>query len=536
MTIKRSGAKAAALAAAGALLLAACGGDGEEEPAGDAPEDAAEGGGEFSIYNCEPQNLMTGNSTEVCGSAVLEQLYSGLTAVDYETGEPYGVVATDWETEDNVTWTFNLRDDFTFHNGDPVTAQTFADTWNWVVDPDNAQQNASFYDKILGYEDVIAGEADTLEGVRVIDETTLEIELTEPFSPLPTMLSYTGFYPLPDEAFEDIESFQEAPIGNGRYQMDGEWEHDVQIALERYEDWPGENPGVADRIVWQIYDDINTAYLDVQAGNLDILTGIPPERETTVDSDFGENLLRTDTSSFTYIGLPLYQEEFQDPGVRHALSMAIDRQAIVDAIYNGARSPATAVIPPVLAQHRPDACNYCEFDPETAADMYESAGGPDELTLYFNSGAGHEEWMEAVANQWQQNLGVQDISFESLEFAQYLDLHDNQEVTGPFRLGWVLSYPSPQYAMEPIYTTGKSSNYTSYSSEEFDSLIAEANAATTQEESDSLYQQAEDVLLEDLPIIPMWYETRTTVHTDRVSNIEVDPRTFTRVEQIQVTE
>ncbi|AYY12792.1 ABC transporter substrate-binding protein [Actinobacteria bacterium YIM 96077] len=517
-----------------ALVAAACGSDDDDST--DAPDEAAESGGEFTIYNCEPQNLMTGNSSEVCGSSVLEQLYSGLTAVDYDTGEAYGVVATDWETEDNVTWTFNLRDDFTFHNGDPVTAQTFADTWNWVVDPDNAQQNANFYDKILGYEDVINGDAEELEGVRVIDDTTLEIELNEPFSPLPIMLSYTGFYPLPDEAFEDIEAFQESPIGNGRYQMDGEWQHDVEIAMERYEDWPGDDPGVADRIVWRIYDDINTAYLDVQAGELDVLKQIPPERETTVENDFGENLVRTDTSSFTYMGFPLYQEEFQDPDVRHAMSMAIDRQAIIDAIFNGARSPATAVIPPVLPQHREDACDYCHFDPEAAAEMYDEAGGPDELTLYFNSGAGHEDWVEAIANQWQENLGVEEISFEDLEFAQYLDLHDNAEVTGPFRLGWVLSYPSPQYAMEPIYTTGVSSNYTHYSNEEFDNLITEANGVQDQAEADALYQEAEDILLEDLPIIPLWYETRTTVHTDRVSNVEVDPRTFVRVEQIQVTE
>ncbi|WP_166356304.1 peptide ABC transporter substrate-binding protein [Phytoactinopolyspora limicola] len=540
MTFKKRGARAGALVAAVALLAAACGSDddGDDTPA-DAPDDApaeVEAGGEFSIYLCEPQFLVPGNSTEVCGSAVLEQLFSGLTAVDYDTGEAYGLIATDWETDDNITWTFNLRDDFTFHNGDPVTAQSFVDTWNWAADPDNAQQNASFYDKFVGYEDVINGDADTMEGVRAIDDTTLEIEMTVPFSPLPVMLSYTGFYPIPDEAFDDIQAFQEAPIGNGRYEMDGVWEHDVEIAMTRYEDWPADNPGVADRIVWRIYDDINTAYLDVQAGNLDILTGIPPEREATVETDFGDNLLRAESSSFTYMGFPLYQEEFQDPDIRHAMSMAIDRQPIIDAIFSGARVPATAVIPPVLPQHRADACNYCEFDPETAADMYEAAGGPTELTIYFNSGAGHEDWTEAVANQWQQNLGVTDVTFESLEFAQYLDLHDDNEISGPFRLGWVLSYPSPQYSMEPIYTTGQSSNYTGYSNEEFDSLIAEGNGAETPEEADALYQQAEDILLEDLPVIPMWYETRTSVFTDRVSNVDVDPRTFTRVEQVQVNE
>jgi oligopeptide transport system substrate-binding protein len=541
MHIGRAAGRAAAMGFAAALVLTACAGD-DGEGAPDAADEAdgteeaeeAVSGGEFTIQISEPQNLMVGHSTEVNGAAVLEQLYDGLTQVDYDTGDVVGLVATNWESDDAVTWTFHLRDDYTFHNGEPVTAQTFVDTWNWVVNPDNAQQNANFHDKFVGYDEVVAGDADTMSGVRAVDDYTLEIELTEPFSPLPAMLTYTGFYPLPPGAFDDIEAFQEAPIGNGRYMMDGTWERDVQIAMVRYDDYPGD-PGVADRIVWRIYADINTAYLDVQAGELDILSGIPPERLTTVESDFGANVVESPSSAFTYLGIPLYLDEFQDVDIRHALSLAIDRETLVDAIFAGSRVPATAVIPPVLGQHRPDACDYCTFDPETAAQLYEDAGGPSELTLWFNSGAGHEEWTEAVANMWQEHLGVE-ISFESLEFAQYLDLHDQAGITGPFRLGWVLSYPSPQYAMEPIYTTGQSSNYSHYSNEEFDNLIAQANGTPDLAEADTLYQQAEDILLEDLPIIPMFYEVRHTVHTDRVSNIEVDPRTFVRVEQIQVNE
>ena len=556
MIIRRPAFRLAAAAAAASLVLAACnGGDevdidadpdgpdqtlGEDDGDGDGDgndegaEEPAASGGEFSIYNCEPQNLQTGNSSEVCGSRVLDQLYSGLTTIDYDSGEIVGMVASDWETDDTINWTFTIRDDFTFHNGDPVTAQTFVDTWNWVVDPDNAQGQSSFFDKIEGYQEFIDGEATELTGVSAPDDTTLEITLTEAFSPLPSMLSYTAFYPLPEVAFEDIAAFQEAPIGNGRYEMDGVWEHDVEIAMTRYEEWPVDSPGVADRIVWSIYSDLNTAYLDAQAGSLDILSGIPPERLTTVDAEFGDLYQQDPSSSFTYMGFPLYQEDFQDPDVRHALSMAIDRQTIIDTIFDGALEVATGVIPPVLPEYRGDACNYCDFDAEAAAELYEAAGGPSELTVYFNSGAGHEEWTEAVANMWQQNLPIDSVSFESLEFAQYLDLHAEEAITGPYRLGWVLSYPSPQYAMEPIYTTGVDSNYAQYSNEEFDSLINQANSEPDADTAADLYQQAEDILLEDLPVIPLWYGLTTTVQSDRVDNIIVDPRTFVRVEAVTV--
>ncbi|GGE64257.1 peptide ABC transporter substrate-binding protein [Nesterenkonia cremea] len=551
---------AVAITAVGAIGLTACGdgggnGNGAEgggaiseshliqggaDPSGvadDVAEQAVEGGGTVSIFNTEPQYLMPGNSSEVGGSKVLEQLFTGLTVVDYETFEAGPGVAESWDSDDQVTWTFELGEDWTFHNGDPVTAETFVDTFNWVVDPDNAQQNADFYDVILGYQDVVDGDAEELEGVRALDDHTLEIELNEPFSALPLMLSYTGFYPLPDEAFEDPDAFEQAPIGNGRYQMDGEWEHDVEIAMERYEDWPGEEPGIPERIEWRMYSDPDTAYMDVQSGELDVLDQIPPNRLPTVEDDFADHFTGFETSSSEYIGFPLYQEEFEDPDVRQALSMAVDREAITETIFDGARQPAESVIPPMLIEDHEGTCEYCQHNPEEAAELYEAAGGPDELTVYFNSDGGHDDWVEAVSNMWQETLGIEDVTFESLEFAQYLELHDNQEISGPYRMGWVLSYPSPQYAMEPVYTTGQSSNYADYSSEEFDELIAEANAADP-EEADDLYIEAEEVLLEDMPIMPLWFRIDVSVHSENIHNesIYVDPRTFLRAEQLVVLE
>lgn len=521
---------------AAALVLTACGGDnGGDGADGEGGTEQGEAGGTVSTYTCEPQNLQPGNNTENCGSRVLDQLYTGLTEVDYETYEALPALATDWETEDQVTWTFELAEDWTFHNGDPVTAQTFVDTWNWVVDPENAQAGANFHNKFLGYEEVADGEADEMEGVRALDDHTLEIELVEPFGQLPIVLTYTSFYPMPEEAFEDMDAFQDAPIGNGRYEMDGEWVRDTEINMTRFEDWAGDEPGSPERIEWRIYNDIETAYLDVQAGELDILGEVPPNRIPQVEDDFGDNYSQNESSRFVYIGMPMYQDEFDDVDVRRALSMAMDREEIIDNIFDGAMTPATSIIPPVLPMAREDACEYCEFDPEAATELFEEADGPTEFTMYTDSGIGHDEYVEAIANQWMENLPIDDISFQTMEFAQYLDLHDNDEVTGPFRLGWLLAYPSPQYAMEPLYTSGAASNNAGYSSEEFDEAIREANFADV-DESDELYQAAEDILLEDLPVLPLFFQDYFIVHTDRVDNINMDLSSYIRVEDVEVVE
>lgn len=515
---------------ASALVLAACGGNGNDTDDANGEEAS---GGTITTYTCEPQNLQPGNNTENCGSRVLQQLFTGLTEVDHETNEAVPAMATDWETEDQVTWTFELSEDYTFHNGDPVTAQTFVDSWNWVVDPDNAQATANFHDKFLGYEDVVNGDAEEMEGVRAVDDYTLEIELTEPFGQLPIVLTYNGFFPMPEEAFEDMDAFQNAPIGNGRYEMDGEWVRDTEIAMNRYEEWPGENPGSPERIEWRIYSDIDTAYLDVQAGELDILGEVPPNRIPMVEDDFGDNWSQNESSRFVYIGLPTYQDEWDDVDLRRALSMAMDREEINDQIFSGAMTPAYSILPPTLPMAREDACEYCQYDPETAEELYEEAGGPSEFTMYTDTGTGHDEYVEAIANQWMANLPIDDISFQSMEFAQYLDLHDQDEITGPYRLGWLLAYPSPQYAMEPLYTTGAASNNAGYASDEFDEAVREANFAS-EDEADELYQAAEDILLEDLPVLPLFFQDYFIVHTDRVDNVYSDLSSYVRVEDVVV--
>lgn len=177
-----------AVTAAMALVLSACGnGDDtadETDANGAENGEQAAGGGTVTVYNCEPQNLMPSNSSEVCGSWVLEQLFTGLTQVDYDTFEAGPGVATSWDSnEDQTVWTFEIGEGWTFHNGEEITAQTFVDTFNWTVDPDNAQQNNDFYDVFVGYDELVEGEAEELEGVSAVDDYTLELELNEPFSP-----------------------------------------------------------------------------------------------------------------------------------------------------------------------------------------------------------------------------------------------------------------------------------------------------------------------------------------------------------------
>lgn len=380
--------------------------------------------GEAIVDACSVQatNLLPGDTREVCGGRLINQLFSALVEVDAETNEPELQVASAIDTEDSQVWEVTLNDGWTFHDGSPVTASSFVDAWNYAANPDNALRGQGFYSDIEGHADM-GGDVTELAGLEVVDDLNFTITLTEPFSPFFTKLSDSAFFPMPDSFFENPEGFGDDPIGNGRFQIDT-LGLEGDTVMTRYEDWAGEVPASLEQVTYRYYQDIATAYLDVQADALDVLANIPPEEIPQARELFGDRFSQTPTASFTYLGFPMYNETFGDNlELRQALSLAVNREEIIEVVLNDGAIPAAGVIPPVLSSYREDATDLTTFDPERAQELFEEAGGYDgTMTLYFNSGGGHEEWVEAVSNQWREVLGIEDIEFESLEFAPYLEL------------------------------------------------------------------------------------------------------------------
>ncbi|MGY1835352.1 ABC transporter substrate-binding protein [Blastococcus sp. SYSU DS0510] len=532
---RRGGLVAAGVAAA--MMLSACGGSDENGGEGGT---AAEGGGSFSVYVGEPENpLVPGNTTESEGHQVISSLWTGLIEYAADGAVEYTGVAESIESEDNTTWTIELKDGWTFHDGTPVTAQSFVDAWNYTAYSPNAQGASYFFSNILGYDDLqaptdeegnVTGDpaAQEMSGLRVIDENTFEVELASPFAQFPVTVGYNAFWPLPEAFFEDPEGFGAQPIGNGPFMAESEFVPGQGITVTRYEDYAGEDPAVAESVDFRVYADLNTGYNDLQAGNLDVLPDLPPDALASAQDVLGDRYLEAPSSGFTYLGFPTYDERFSDPRVRQALSMGIDRQAISDAIFAGSRTPADAYVAPVVDGYREGVCEYCELDVDAANALLDEAGfdRSQPIELWFNAGAGHDAWVQAVGNQLRENLGVDYVLRGELDFAEYLPLLDEQGVTGPFRLGWSMDYPSPQNYLEPLYSTAAlppaGSNATFYSNPEFDALIQQGNSASSNEEALDFYNQAEDILLEDMPIAPMFFDLEQAGHSENVSDVVID--------------
>ncbi len=531
----------AATVAALGMLAAACGGsdeDGDKNGDGTGTSTGA-AGGDLRIYSSEPAFLVPTAANDEPSILVIRQLYRGLVKYNAESGAPELDLAESIETEDNQTWTVTLKDGYTFTNGEPVDADSFLRAWNYAGNINNAQNNGYFMNRIEGFADMqkekgTAPDA-TFSGLTKVDDMTFEIKLSEPFSGFESVLGYSGFFPVAQECLDDFEACNEAPIGNGPYKIDGEWEHNVQIKLTRNDDYAGEDTGKADNLIYRIFDSVDTAYAAFQGGELDIMYTVPPNKLAEVKQNYADTSYQAPSDSFTYLGMPLYQKGFENKELRQAISLSIDRQAIIDAIFDGSFVPATGFVAPSFDGFREGVCQYCEYDPERAKELYEASGGFDgELELWANGGAGHEEWLQAVGDGLENNLGLKyKLKVDITDFGQYLELADNHEFTGPFRLGWGPDYPVMETYLAPLYATGASSNSSGYENSEFDDLIKQGDQAPSLEEAITFYQQAEDILGEDLPVIPMWFGLTTVVWGDNVEDMVYN--TITDVEYGQTT-
>ncbi|WP_431680256.1 peptide ABC transporter substrate-binding protein [Kitasatospora sp. KL5] len=498
---------------------------------------AAAGGGSIAVQLGEPQHgLVPTNTAESEGAEVLNSLFAGLVDYDVKTSEPKLRVAESIESPDSKVWTIKLKDGYTFHNGEKVTAQSFVDAWNYGANQDNAQEALPFFAKIEGSEELAPGKdkkptAKELKGLKVVDEKTFTVSLTAPFSQFKTMLGYTAFYPLPKAFFTDPKTFGDKPIGNGPFQMDGAWEHNKQIKVKRYDAFPAaDGKAKLQGVTFKIYDSLDTAYNDLRTDAIQITDKLPTSAMSSVKAEFGDRYIYKPESGVGYIGFPIATNPatYGKPEIRKAISMAIDREAISKTIFNGSRVPADDFISPLVAGYRKGALGEAaKYDPAKAKELFTQAGGVpgNTIELGYNADGGHKEWIEAVANQLKKNLGVEVTAKPFEKFGKMLDALGEKQYSGAFRMGWSMDYPSAENYLRPIFSKvaiDQGSNYGGYVNDKFEALLSQADQAKTQEEGLKLYQQADDILVQDLPYIPVYTNMSSAAYTKSVKNVDTD--------------
>ncbi|MFJ8072922.1 ABC transporter substrate-binding protein [Streptomyces sp. NPDC096176] len=535
-------AKWAACTLAVALAATACGGG-----------SASGGSGADGIVSSswgDPQNpLEPANTNEVQGGKVLDMIFRGLKRYDPKTGEAQNMVALRIDTTDSVNFTVVLKPGWKFSNGEAVTARSFVDAWNYGAHLKNNQRNAYFFGYIEGYDKVHPekGEAsaEKLSGLKVVDDTTFTVKLTQKFSTWPDTLGYAAFSPLPRAFFDDHDAWLAQPVGNGPYTVDS-YAKGSQMSLRRWDGYTGSDKAQNGGIDLKVYTDNNTAYTDLIAGNLDLVDDVPASQLKNVKADLGDRYINTPAGIIQTLAFPYYDGAWKGADkakVRTGLSMAINRKQITDTIFRQTRTPAKDWTSPVLGEeggYDPTLCGKaCEYDPAQAKRLIAEGGGlpGGRITISYNADTGsHKDWVDAVCNSIKNSLGNDKACVGNPvgTFADFRNQITQSKISGPFRAGWQMDYPLIQNFLQPLYYTNASSNDGKWSNKKFDDLIDKANAETDPVRAVETFKQAEEVVRDEMAAIPLWYQNGSAGYSERVFDVALNPFSVPVYNEIKV--
>ncbi|WP_405806318.1 ABC transporter substrate-binding protein [Streptomyces sp. NBC_00210] len=534
-------ARWAAGAVAVALAATACGGGSDS------------GGGAAGIVSSswgDPQNpLEPANTNEVQGGKVLDMVFRGLKRYNAKTGAAEDMLAEKIDTSDSVNFTITIKDGWTFSNGEKVTAKSFVDAWNYGANLKNNQKNAYFFGYIEGYAQVHpdTGQptAATLSGLKVVNDTSFTVKLNQKFSTFPDTLGYSAFSPLPQAFFTSHDSWLAKPIGNGPYTVDS-YAKGSKMSLRKWDGYPGPDKAQNGGVDLNVYTDNNTAYTDLTAGNLDLVDDVPAAQLKNVKADLGGRYINTPAGIIQTLAFPYYNKAWNTPNgakVRKGISMAINRQQITDTIFQKTRTPAKDWTSPVLGVdggYNDTLCGEaCTYNPTEAKKLITEGGGfpGGQLKISYNADTGsHKEWVDAVCNSINNALGNDKACVGNPvgTFADFRNQIGEHKMPGPFRAGWQMDYPLIQNFLQPLYYTNASSNDGLWSNPDFDKLVNEANAESDTQKAVQTFQQAEEVVRDQMAAIPLWYQNGSAGYSDRVSNVALNPFSLPVYNEIKV--
>jgi len=279
----------------------------------------------------------------------------------------------------------------------------------------------------------------------------------------------------------------------------------------------------------KFYQTIDAGYQDLLANNVDVLDDVPASALPNLEKDLGDRAINQAKGVFQSFSFPLYDKKFQGPNaakVRQAISMAIDRPTITKAIFYGTRTPAKDFSSPVINPGYDESIcgEICTFQPEKAKALLAAAGGlpGNKMTIAYNNDSSHKPWVDATCNSIKNTLGIDCQGKPYPDFKSLRDPITKKKMDSAFRTGWQMDYPSLDNFLGPIYAKGAGSNDSLYDNPTFDALLKKGDTASSTDEAIKFYQQAEKILVLDMPAIPLWYSNATGGHSDKVSNVKFD--------------
>jgi len=512
-------------------------------PKTDPPKDVSETPAETPAAPPELKILKTNNSSEPGSldpalaqgtheSWVLDHIFEGLLKKS-EEGKIVPGMAKEYKlADDQVTYTFTLRDDVKWSNGDPVTAHDFEFSWKRALDAELAADYAFQLYYLKGGEAYNSGTGSVDDvGVRALDDKTLEVVLERPTAYFDELTSFYTYYPVNKKVVEANSNWAKNPstyVSNGPFKLT-EWKHNAQITIMKDDNYYDAGNIKLDGIEFAILDDENTAWQRYEGGEFDFLVPLPQAVVAQLKANNNPELVIGGDVATYYYNFNTKIAPFDNAKIRKGLSMTLDRQTIVDKIAQGGQTAAEGVVPFGMLDEnskdfRDSSGKLVKYDVEEGKKLFAeglaetgyTAKDFSKFVLLYNTSEGHKKIAQAAQEMWRTNLGIE-IQLENVDFQVKLD----REKAGDYhisRAGWIGDYIDPMTFMD-LWLTEGSFNDSKFSNARYDELIAIAQATTDQKVRMEAMREAEEILMDNMPVAPIYYYTQPYAQKSYVSGV-----------------
>jgi len=496
-----------------AVFVLACGGDddnaggtsGQEGESGSAPAASAD----LRLPGADPITLDPALAGDAGSATYIVEIFGGLVTLDRNL-KVVPDIAESWTVSpDGTVYTFKLRRNAQFHDGRPVTAADFKYSLDRTAKlGQTASATADAYlGDIVGARDVTRGRADSISGVKVIDDSTLEITIDAPKAYFLAKLTYpTAFVVDKQQVESNPRNWTRKPNGTGPYKM-AEWRLNERIILQANERYHLGAPSVK-RVLYILAG--GSTLTQYENDELD-LAGISVndiERVSSPRDPLNAEYKNGPELSISYIGFNTKVPPFDDPKVRQAFAMSIDREQIARVVLKNMLPVANSIMMPGLPGYNANA-KALPYNPERAKQLlaeskYKDARGLGQITITeIGGGAQAGVTTQAILEMWRTNLGVE-VAISQSEPASFFDDLDRGRLQ-MFDIGWIMDYPDPEDIIDLLFYSRSRQNNTGYSNPQVDALIEQARVEQDVTKRLQLYQQAEQLIIQDAPWIPLFF-------------------------------
>lgn len=473
----------------------------------------------------EPSTLDPAKSTALTESNVELALFEGLTRLD-EHEQPQPAAAKSWDiSPDGTEYTFHLRDNLLWNDGTPLTAHDFEYAWKRVLDPQTASENTYMMYPLNNGEAFFKQEVSADQvGVKALDDKTLYVKLKAPITYFLNLTAFHAYYPVPRHVVEkdpEIWAANDKIVSNGPFVLT-HWIHSNQLQFVKNDKYWDKDKVKLENMQWPISESQSTRVSMVESGQANI-TVEPPISEQERLTKEGLFKMSPYLGSY-YYSFNTQKAPFDNPLVRKAFSMAVDREKLVNNVIKGGKEPAYAWVPPGLTNpitkqdFRREGGNLVEYNPQKARELLSEAGYPNgeglpPITILYNTNEMHKAVAEVIQAMWKENLNV-NVELLNQESKVYLDARN----TGNFqvaRASWIGDYADPMTFMD-VYLD--ENNDGQYHNPLYNDLIRKAQNTNNQEIRMQAMHEAEKILMDDAVVLPIYYTTQPYIAQPYVKN------------------